>query len=128
MVMGQRGLGGHSFDHPVRGDPGVEVEGVEAEVRRVMSMRWLRMGMYPSAMISLVEEGGEGTSSHAAVGTPEFHVDLNEPASNYHDVYFSLGGTPASAYPHAGPSVPASLSSCVGATTSISKEEKCSGY
>ncbi|MED6172573.1 hypothetical protein PIB30_051333 [Stylosanthes scabra] len=53
------------------------------------------------------QEGGESTSSHAAIGTPEFHVDLNEPASDYHDVYFSLGGTPASAYPHAGPSVPA---------------------
>ncbi|MED6184034.1 hypothetical protein PIB30_043446 [Stylosanthes scabra] len=50
------------------------------------------------------QDDGEGTSSQHVVGTPEFHVDLNEPASGYHDVWFSLGGTPPSAYPGAGPS------------------------
>ncbi|MED6167026.1 hypothetical protein PIB30_115140, partial [Stylosanthes scabra] len=49
------------------------------------------------------QDYGEGTSSHHVVGTPDFHVDLNEPASGYHDVWFSLGGTPPSAYPGAGP-------------------------
>ncbi|MED6115617.1 hypothetical protein PIB30_092397 [Stylosanthes scabra] len=51
------------------------------------------------------QEDGDGTSSHAAIGTPEFHVNLNEPADDFHDVYFSLGGTPPSAYPDVGPSV-----------------------
>ncbi|MED6153623.1 hypothetical protein PIB30_103923 [Stylosanthes scabra] len=31
------------------------------------------------------QDYGEGTSSHHVVGTPDFHVDLNEPASGYHD-------------------------------------------
>ncbi|MED6107457.1 hypothetical protein PIB30_014070 [Stylosanthes scabra] len=51
-------------------------------------------------------DDGEGTSSQHVGGTPEFHVDLNEPASDYHDVWFSLGGTPPSAYPGVGPSYP----------------------
>ncbi|MED6194320.1 hypothetical protein PIB30_027443 [Stylosanthes scabra] len=52
------------------------------------------------------QDYGEGTSSQHVVGTPDFHVDLNELASGYHDVWFSLGGTPPSAYPGAGPSHP----------------------
>ncbi|MED6181599.1 hypothetical protein PIB30_020865 [Stylosanthes scabra] len=50
------------------------------------------------------QDYGEDTSSHHVVGTPDFHVDLNEPTSGYHDVWFSLRGTPPSAYPGVGPS------------------------
>ncbi|MED6159438.1 hypothetical protein PIB30_042364 [Stylosanthes scabra] len=51
------------------------------------------------------QEDGEGIGSHTVVGTPEFHVDLNEPANDFHDVYFSLGGTPPFAYLDVGPSI-----------------------
>ncbi|MED6209616.1 hypothetical protein PIB30_056470 [Stylosanthes scabra] len=38
------------------------------------------------------QEEGKGSSSRHVVEIPEFHVDLNEPATGVHDVYFSFGG------------------------------------
>ncbi|MED6160076.1 hypothetical protein PIB30_048001 [Stylosanthes scabra] len=60
------------------------------------------------------EGEGKGSSSHIVLETPQFHMDLNEPTSGIHDVYFSLGGTLPYAYdvvdpfepPHAAPQPP----------------------
>ncbi|MED6164966.1 hypothetical protein PIB30_095197, partial [Stylosanthes scabra] len=40
------------------------------------------------------QDDDEASGSHQAVDPPQFHVDLNKPATGLHDVYYSLGGTP----------------------------------
>ncbi|MED6125666.1 hypothetical protein PIB30_070745 [Stylosanthes scabra] len=50
------------------------------------------------------QEDVEASGSCYVVDTPQFHVDLNEPATGLHVVYFSFGGTPPSAFDSSSPS------------------------